>query len=826
MALPAENAKENPEQTANPLASWIVSRVEAWEQFRDDNYKKRWDEYYRMYRGLWTEQDRQRPSERSRIMGTELAQAIETTVAELESAIFAKDRWVDIVDDADDQEKQDTTKALSTLLDEYEIYGVREAVSEILLNGTLYGTGIGKIMVDKVEKPVFMKDSSGMPSTSTSVEYCVKLIPVSPRNFVIDPYAKTPSEGLGCAHVWASPMAECHKKMSQGYYKRVPLGPYHNAIEDKHSLGETTHQDEYTQMCKIIEWHGMVPEDLLNDFEAGKEEAEDELAKAIKAFSSDDLPEYKSYGDMGQDNLVEAIVTVLNDNEVVRATKNPFMFADRSFIAYQHDTVPDRFWGRGGSEKGFNPQKALDGEIRARMDALSYSTNPMMGVDSTKIPRGEKFASKPGKNFFTIGNPAESLMPLKFPPPDPHTFQQTQELREMIQRGTGAYELPANTDNSRMAATAMSMVVGSMLKRSQRTLHNIERNLLTPLVKKSLWRYIQFAPDKFQLKDYRFKVKAAMGMMAREFEQGQMVSLLSNVPAEDPAFWMVMKTIYENSSTESRDAMVEYAERKLEEAMNPQPAPPPPEVLVEQQKLEQEMAIHKDKMDIEVRKLMQQDEMIRAEARRDEGEGRMQTATAALQMVKAETEQMRAQTESMLNLAKAEGEKVKAELETYKAALEEAKVGMEAAASDAASKATTEATNKATTAAKESLEPAISGLKELLLTSLAQMQNDISATKGLDDVALKKVLEDIGAFRPPDMSGVENRLSELEGMLQANQKRASNETEEDGPSESDPVSDALGGGDGATIERDENGLVTSINGKPVKRGSDGLISGV
>jgi hypothetical protein len=115
----------------------------------------------------------------------------------------------------------------------------------------------------------------------------------------------------------------------------------------------------------------------------------------------------------------------------------------------------------------------------------------MMAIDATKIPRGETFAVRPGRNILTQGNPAEALMPLKFPPPDPHTFQQTQELREMIQRGTGGYELPAAmADANRMAATSMSMVVGSMIKRSRRTLANIEREFLKPIVEKALWRYM------------------------------------------------------------------------------------------------------------------------------------------------------------------------------------------------------------------------------------------------------------------------------------------------------------------------------------------------
>ncbi len=60
------------------------------------------------------------------------------------------------------------------------------------------------------------------------------------------------------------------------------------------------------------------------------------------------------------------------------------MLNDRPFVSYQNDRVPSKFWGRGVAEKGFNPQKALDAELRARIDALALTTHPMMGLDATR----------------------------------------------------------------------------------------------------------------------------------------------------------------------------------------------------------------------------------------------------------------------------------------------------------------------------------------------------------------------------------------------------------------------------------------------------------
>ena len=87
---------------------------------------------------------------------------------------------------------------------------------------------------------------------------------------------------------------------------------------------------------------------------------------------------------------------------------------DRPVVAYQDDTVPGRFWGRGIAEKGYNMQMAIDAQLRSHLDSLALTTVPMMAMDATRMPRGAKFEIRPGKTILTNGNPAEVLLPFKF----------------------------------------------------------------------------------------------------------------------------------------------------------------------------------------------------------------------------------------------------------------------------------------------------------------------------------------------------------------------------------------------------------------------------
>ena len=103
---------------ATDLASWIYPKVELWEQWRDNNYKERWNSYYRSYRGTWIGSDKNNEAEKSRIITPELATAVETMVSELEEATFIRERWVSLLDDFGDQNKKDLEAMTELLLED------------------------------------------------------------------------------------------------------------------------------------------------------------------------------------------------------------------------------------------------------------------------------------------------------------------------------------------------------------------------------------------------------------------------------------------------------------------------------------------------------------------------------------------------------------------------------------------------------------------------------------------------------------------------------------------------------------------------------------
>jgi hypothetical protein len=123
------------------LAAWLNTRLEDWKQHRTQNYDAKFDEYYRIWRGIWVEKDKMRESENSRLISPATQQAVEATVSELEEATFGRDKWFDIRDDVLDEKKDDIALLRQVLQEDLERDGVKPAICESFLNGAIYGTG-------------------------------------------------------------------------------------------------------------------------------------------------------------------------------------------------------------------------------------------------------------------------------------------------------------------------------------------------------------------------------------------------------------------------------------------------------------------------------------------------------------------------------------------------------------------------------------------------------------------------------------------------------------------------------------------------------------
>jgi len=149
--------------------------------------------------------------------------------------------------------------------------------------------------------------------------------------------------------------------------------------------------------------------------------------------------------------------------------------------------------------------------------------------------------------------------------------------------GTGSIEsnAPLNSDRRNETASGISMIQSSALKRQKATMSNIERQFLNPFIRKSLWRYMQFNPTRYPA-DYEFCIKGTMGIVAREFEQSSLTTLLSVIQPESPAHAVLLKGIVELSGSPQRDELI----AALEKANQPDPEQVKQQQMMQQIQLE------------------------------------------------------------------------------------------------------------------------------------------------------------------------------------------------------------------------------------------------
>jgi hypothetical protein len=263
---------------------------------------------------------------------------------------------------------------------------------------------------------------------------------------------------------------------------------------------------------------------------------------------------------------------------------------DRPVEAFRCDIVPGRFWGVGIVEKGSNMQRAIDGQLRAHLDNLALTTAPMMAIDATRMPRGAQYNIRPGKTILTNGNPNEIMMPMKFGQTDAANAAQAREFERMFLQATGTMDTSQFSGGMPDGAKtgAVSMMLGTLLKKHKRTITTFQETFLIPLINKIAFRYMQFDPEQFPARDFSFCPTGTLGLVAREMEQQQMVQLLQAVPQDSIGHTALLKGIIANSSINGKEALL----AEIEKASQPNPE------AQQMQQMQQQMAMQSAQLDM------------------------------------------------------------------------------------------------------------------------------------------------------------------------------------------------------------------------------------
>ena len=441
---------------------------------------------------------------------------------------------------------------------------VRKAVAECLINAAVFGTGIGEIVIEEMKEmapatqPIMGGDLQAVGVTMRD-RVKVKLKPILPQNFLIDPVATSVEDAMGVAVDEFVSRHHVELLQEQGVYRDTYIGSAAPDTDLEPDQDITIYNDDKVRLTK---YYGLVPRELLNSA----------------------LGDDNDFGNAEDSMYVEAVVVIANGGILLKAEANPYMMQDRPVVAFPWDVVPGRFWGRGVCEKGYNSQKALDTELRARIDALSLTIHPMMAIDATRLPRGAKPEVRPGKMILTSGDPREVLQPFNFGQVNQITFAQAGALQQMVQQATGAVDSAgiAGSVNGEATAAGISKSLGAIIKRHKRTLINFQQSFLLPFVKKAAHRYMQFDPENYPVSDYKFNASSTLGIIAREYEVTQLVQLLQTMGKDSPLYNTLIQSVVDNMNLSNREELI----AALQQAMQPNPEAQQMQMAVQQAQME------------------------------------------------------------------------------------------------------------------------------------------------------------------------------------------------------------------------------------------------
>lgn len=537
------------------LVSWVTDHCDRWREHRDQNWESLWDSYERLYRGIWDGNERVRDTERSKLVSPAMQQAIETRHSEIVEAIFGNAEWFDI---EEGKGNEDTAlmveQAKNNLKQDAKYDKYRKAVDQATLLAEIYGTGVVEIQVKKEKylKPA-QQDISGTGRAMVGVReeerVCIPWIPVHPRNFIIDPNATSIEDALGCAIEKPVSLHKIKQAQEEGIYdKDADVGS--ETVEDE--LQPTIEDIQYRDdTAKLLTYYGKVPLALLEGSEKVEKLFEDSVEDPI------------------YEELVEAIVIIANGSTLLKAERSPYMMKDRPLVAFQDETVPGRFWGRGTAEKAYNMQLAIDGQLRLHFDSLALTAVPMMAMDATRMPRGQKFKVYPGASILTNGNPSEILQPLQFGMTQNDNLATAREMERMLLMATGTTDSAgAPTATSRDSPQGgLDMAAASVIKKYKRTLTNFNEDFLVPALRKTLFRKMQYDPERYPAMDVNFVPLSGMGLIAREYEQNALLRMMSTLGPDSPIVPILMTKIIKTSSISDK----EEVSAQLAQMMQPDP---------------------------------------------------------------------------------------------------------------------------------------------------------------------------------------------------------------------------------------------------------------
>jgi regulator of replication initiation timing len=530
------------------LLEYITGTVDPWRTFREQEYERKFAQYERLARGVWSEEDRSKMSERSRLITPLTMQAIRTVTDEVDEAVINSGDFGTLTTSPVLTGREATVFGL--VREEFRRRlakdGWRTSLSEAIQVAATYGSAFGELEMEEVTEHRVtaqgnMVGSEAVPRT------CIKPRIWSPRNVLVDWNATDIQDSQGIAFEELVPKHLVSTRIAEGVYRSVTLG----VVELDADRNPNPDQTIRNEGVEVIRWYGKVPKHLLEDSEG--------YAKAV-------MEENTS-------GFTEAIVHIVN-NQIALAAANPTMRQNRGVEHYPFEHLPGRLLGRGIAEAGLNMQAAADAVVRAHMDSLAVTSVPMTATDITRFPRGFNFAIQAGRNIGVNGPVTDAIQRINMGSTDPMLLATGQTFERLFMQATGTLDSGVLPDLVKGGTdpTALMIAMAALIRRNRQRVMNFQYRFLIPLLEETYYRLVQLEPDAFPAIKASIEPVGTVGSLEREFETGKLHKILQTLGPTSPLVPLLMEDIVAMSNSRSREKLqgklAEVAEAAMKKAQS------------------------------------------------------------------------------------------------------------------------------------------------------------------------------------------------------------------------------------------------------------------
>lgn len=621
------------------LLSWVMGKVQDFEKARDsDGTEEMMSRFYHIWRGKYHEGLKNRKSEVSKLIHPATSAAIDGYIGELESATIDNDYFTAIQDNDTDEDIAVIEKQLRVDLKDPKA-GIYDSLSMIGLMSAIFGEAAAEVYTYRKPQLKIVQGPDGEPRVSRGNDkLLLRLDPTLPTQFIYDVGAASIEDSLGLGSRKYVPMHTVIEKQSQGVWRSdVKVVP--SQVSNEMLLDSDLGPQADAEVVEIIKWNGKVPRALI------EKESDDE-----PVIVDADNPEIQRQVEVDEEDLIEAMVVIMNEGEILMDRPNPTLLQDRMFIYHRMERVPGTLRGRGLAEKAHSAQSALDANLRAQMEATAKVVHPVFGVNKLMAgSRGFRFKQRPGQVNEFNGDPRAAVARLDLGDVSPSLFTNTDKLEQLVAQATSTFDQSANNQTASISQNGgANLAVSSFLKKAKKGIRNFNEDVIIPFVNMAARIFMQLDPEHYKPTDVTFTAIGTMGALAREIEQAHALNLMKTVPVESPAWWMLFRAVMVNSNFKDKEAMVGFADVMLEQSVQPKEDP-----LQEAQIREIENKIENQSQDTRTNR-------VRALA---------ETARVALEMANSDVEAAKMMSDAILNLAKAEGEEEGNQSSLYREAM-------------------------------------------------------------------------------------------------------------------------------------------------------------